>query len=138
MTARANGKWQGMNWIRQSKRLAIYLRDGLACAWCGTAAEKCVVLTLDHLKPHSKGGTNDETNLVTCCKHCNDSRGNRSLKTFARVVAAYANHGITAEGILAHIKATSKIPLRLHKVEAERMIARRGSVFAAMNSKGKK
>lgn len=27
--------WQGMNWIRQDKRLAIYLRDGLACVWCG-------------------------------------------------------------------------------------------------------
>lgn len=33
---------QGMNWIRKDKRLAIYMRDGMACVYCG--------LTLDHLK----------------------------------------------------------------------------------------
>jgi len=30
MTVRNEGVWQGMNWIRQEKRLAIYLRVGLA------------------------------------------------------------------------------------------------------------
>ena len=29
----------GSKWIRPDKRLAIYLRDGLACAWCGHALE---------------------------------------------------------------------------------------------------
>ena len=24
------------SWIRHEKRLALYLRDGLACGWCGS------------------------------------------------------------------------------------------------------
>src|SRR5438128_11454104 len=32
-------KNQGMNWIRPEKRLALYLRDGLACCYCGEAVE---------------------------------------------------------------------------------------------------
>ena len=59
-TARGRGDWQGMNWIRQDKRLAIYLRDGLACAYCGHSVESGASLSLDHLKPASKDGCNHE------------------------------------------------------------------------------
>jgi len=38
---------QGMNWIRKEKRLAIYLRDGLACGYCGQSIEDGAKLTLD-------------------------------------------------------------------------------------------
>jgi hypothetical protein len=50
---------QGMNWIRQEKRLAIYLRDGLACCWCGFTVEDGVRFTLDHIVPRQMGGGND-------------------------------------------------------------------------------
>lgn len=69
---------QGMNWIRQEKRLAIYLRDGEACTYCG-ATSATDIMTLDHLLPHVAGGTNRESNLVTCCKTCNSSRGDMAL-----------------------------------------------------------
>src|SRR5262245_14698893 len=89
--ARARGEWQGMNWCRQSTRLAIYLRDGMACVWCGTAVEDGARLTLDHVKPHSQGGTNAPANLMTACERCNKSRGARSVAVFAKSVAAYLN-----------------------------------------------
>ncbi len=57
----------GMNWIRREKRLALHLRDGLVCVYCGAAGEDGGQLTLDHLRPVSKGGTNDASNLVTAC-----------------------------------------------------------------------
>ena len=53
-----NGSYQGMNWIKPAKRLALYLRDGLACAYCGDGIEDGIRLTLDHLTPHSLGGSN--------------------------------------------------------------------------------
>src|SRR5690606_28285985 len=87
--------WTGVNWVRQSTRLAIYLRDGLACVWCGHAVEDGAQLALDHVRPHSKGGTNEPTNLVTACMRCNSSRGDRPVRTFARAVAEYLNHGAT-------------------------------------------
>lgn len=123
-------KNQGMNWIRPEKRLAIYLRDGLACCYCGESVEAGAKLTLDHLRPYSHGGSNAETNLVTCCHRCNSSRGNRSWRKFAESVAAYLNHGVRAEDIIAHISRT-----RLRKLdvgEAKELIARRGGFSAAM------
>lgn len=118
----------GMNWIRPAKRLAIYLRDGLACSWCGASIEDGTQLTLDHLTPHSKGGSNHESNLVTACHRCNSSRGNRSVKTFAKAVAAYLK-GTAPETILAHIKITRRRKLDVGAAKA--LIARRGSFTAA-------
>ena len=75
----------GSKWIRPEKRLAIYIRDSFACAYCGTDLRNSrpAEVTLDHLTPRSLGGTNDATNLVTACRTCNSSRGNRSLESFA-------------------------------------------------------
>ena len=123
--ARSRGQWQGMNWIRQEKRLAIYLRDGLACAYCGDSVEDGATLTLDHLTPHSRGGSNATANLVTACERCNKSRGVRPVRTFCRAVAEYLNHDVTAREIERHVRATSRRALDMD--EAKALIARRGS-----------
>ena len=133
-TARTNGNWQGMNWIRQEKRLAIYLRDGMACSWCGKGVEEEIVLSLDHLKAHVDGGSNHETNLVTCCKFCNDSRGARKQAAFARAVAAYVNHGVTAEQILARVRNNSMRSLKPFISQAKALIEQRGSAAKAIQS----
>jgi len=124
-TARGRGDWQGMNWIRQEKRLAIYLRDGLACVYCGHSIENGASLSLDHLKPASNGGQNHESNLVTCCEKCNKSRGTRSVRSFCRSVAGYLNHDVTAKEIENHVRSCSRRKLNLN--EAKEMISRRGS-----------
>ena len=118
--------WAGMNWCRQSTRLALYLRDGFACVYCGHAVEDGATLSLDHVRPVSKGGTNRPTNLVTCCSRCNSSRGNRSVQEFAAATAGYLNHGATAEEIVNHVRRTVRrvLPRR----EARKLIERRGSV----------
>lgn len=115
----ANGG-QGMNWIRQSTRLAIYLRDGCACAYCGRGIERGISLTLDHLHPHSLGGGNRVTNLVTACKPCNSSRGDRPITAFV------------APAKRRHVLALAFQPLAPHRAEARNLIARRGSAFRAL------
>ena len=130
LDARALGNWQGMNWIRQEKRLAIYLRDGLSCAWCGESVEDGVKLTLDHVIPHTHGGGNSERNLVTCCHRCNSFRASRSLEDFAKATASYLNHGVSAEAIILHVKNCVSRPL--DKAGAKEMIARRGSAAKAL------
>ena len=127
---RSDGQGQGMNWIRPEKRLAIYLRDGLACGYCGASIEDDVKLTLDHLKPHSAGGANDPTNLITCCHRCNSARGNRPWRKFAQHVAGYFNHGTTGDEIVAHIKRTThRVP---DVAAAKQLIAQRGSFSASL------
>jgi len=123
---------QGMNWIRPEKRLAIYLRDGLACVWCGATVEDDR-LTLDHLKPHSHGGSNEATNLVTCCHRCNSSRGNRTVNTFAAVVAAYLDHGVRPASILIHIARCTKRAVDVKT--AKDLMARRGGFVKALKGR---
>lgn len=126
---------QGMNWCRQDLRLALYLRDGLACVWCGASVEDGAQLTLDHLIPRSKGGgDNAPSNLVTCCHLCNSRRGNRSVEEFAEAVAGYVNHGVTALEILMQISVLVRKDLKPFRGEARAMIARRGSAARALAS----
>lgn len=119
--------WQGMNWIRQSSRLAIYLRDGLACCYCGDSVENGCQLSLDHVQPHDLGGSNEISNLVTCCKRCNSSRGKRSVASFAKATAQYLNHGIEAKAIVNHVKACTKRDIKPFRKQANELIASRGS-----------
>jgi hypothetical protein len=86
-TLKANGKrlnGKGSKWIQPTRRLAIYLRDGFLCAYCGTdlhAANRRDV-TLDHLKPQCRGGDHSTKNLVTACLTCNSKRQAQSWVSF--------------------------------------------------------
>ena len=129
--ARARGAWQGMNWIRQTTRLAIYLRDGLACAYCKATGS----LTLDHVIPHSLGGSNEPTNLLTACETCNKSRGTRDLREFVYSVAAYK--GLDAQEILAFVKVVAGSDLKPYRAKANALVSTYGSaakVVAALSA----
>lgn len=73
------------SWIRRDKRLAIYLRDGIACVYCGTDLRDARPhdMGLDHLQPRCKGGSNEASNLVTACRTCNSSRQHKPWRQFA-------------------------------------------------------
>jgi len=123
---------QGMNWIRPEKRLALYLRDGLACCYCGASVEQGIRLTLDHLRPYANGGTNNATNLVTCCSTCNSSRGKRSWREFAQAAANYLDHGITGKEIVEHIEKTRRH--QLGTAIARQLLARRGNFSSVLQN----
>ena len=131
---RANGG-QGMRWCRSERRLALYLRDGLACVWCGSTIESGATLTLDHIIPYAAGGGtwgnggNENSNLLTACRRCNSSRGRRTIEDFAQSVAGYVNHGVRPDAILAHIEMTRRRAVDVKAAKA--LIARRGTFAAA-------
>lgn len=52
---------------------AVFDRDGWECQWCGSHRN----LTVDHIHPVSKGGTNEFDNLQTLCGSCNSAKGAR-------------------------------------------------------------
>ncbi|NTV01466.1 MAG: HNH endonuclease [Chlorobiaceae bacterium] len=56
-------------------RKNIFLRDGFRCQYCG---RKDVPLTIDHVMPKSRGGEDTWENLITACRPCNTSKGNRT------------------------------------------------------------
>ena len=114
----------GMNWIRQTTRLAIYLRDDTTCMWCGSSvAADGAKLSLDHVRTRSDGGSNDPANLVTSCTNCNSSRGPKPMNEFARYIAKQT--GQKPRTIQRRVRAAVK--MALPRLEARGMIARTGS-----------
>jgi len=73
-------EWYGKHWIRDDLRLAILDRDEWSCVYCGATDH----LSLDHLVPRSKNGHNRPTNLITACKPCNQSKGDKPWKKFVK------------------------------------------------------
>lgn len=53
---------------RRLSRRAIFYRDGFSCQYCGNESKE---LTLDHIKPRSKGGPHVWENIVSACIPCN-------------------------------------------------------------------
>lgn len=69
--------------VSYSVRLEIYARDGYKCYRCGSAVKAgrkkkrggFPLATLDHFVPKCRGGSDDPSNLKTCCKKCNERKG---------------------------------------------------------------
>ena len=81
---------RGSHWIRDTKRLRIYARDGFRCVWCGCQVARARDLgapgvrlaTLDHVVPRPRG-SNDASNLITACEACNSARAGMSALDYA-------------------------------------------------------
>jgi 5-methylcytosine-specific restriction endonuclease McrA len=58
-------------------RPAVYIRDDYKCQYCGVR-HRYEDLSLDHVVPVSKGGQTTFANIVSACKKCNGSKGNKS------------------------------------------------------------
>lgn len=76
---------------RKRKRLKNMLleRDGPWCTWCcrymldePILPDEYVAshMTLEHLIPRSKGGTDDPSNLALSCFMCNNARGDQDIE----------------------------------------------------------
>ena len=58
----------------------IKLVNARQCAYCGQTGQ----LTLDHLFPRKRGGSDSGDNLVYSCQSCNSSKGDKDLFTWLR------------------------------------------------------
>ena len=62
-------------------RFMILERDGDKCVKCGRTAKDGVILEVDHIHPHSKGGSSNPHNLQTLCDICNGGKSDLTKKT---------------------------------------------------------
>ncbi|WP_375338946.1 HNH endonuclease [Ancylothrix sp. D3o] len=60
---------------KRSKKQKLIALFGAKCWWCCECLPENQ-LTLDHLIPKSRGGSNSPENLRLACEKCNKSRGN--------------------------------------------------------------
>jgi 5-methylcytosine-specific restriction endonuclease McrA len=104
----------------------VYLRDGLACSWCGWSLDEGAPLTLDHLTPRADGGTNATTNLVTACRRCNSTRQDTPAAGFAE------RFGRNARAIRAHARKD----LAPYRVTARAILTERRTVAEYLATRG--
>ena len=65
-----DGRLPTPEWV--GVRTRIFARDDYTCQYCGARG---VPLECDHVFPISKGGSNEDDNLVAACVPCNRSKG---------------------------------------------------------------
>lgn len=63
----------------KSTRSRIFQRDNYTCRYCG---QRGGLLEIDHYIPLSRGGDNQDDNLVTACRKCNRSKKNQTGEEF--------------------------------------------------------
>lgn len=64
--------------IRQEIRNKV-LEARNYCSYCGTSS---VSIEIDHILPFYLGGTNELSNLTTCCSKCNSTKHTYSIDQF--------------------------------------------------------
>lgn len=57
-----------------SKPLLRQPREKHECHYCGRTTR----LTKDHVIPRSRGGSDDDSNIVFACRNCNAAKGDRT------------------------------------------------------------
>jgi len=110
----------GGKWLRPSKRLSIYHRNGFACVCCGKGAEEGVQLTVDHLLAVELGGDNSDANLITLCMYCNVRKSSQGIREWFR---ALRRRGVDTSLIARRIRKTVRMPL--DRAEGRRLLALR-------------
>ena len=86
--------WYGKNWIRDDKRLAIFIRDRFTCLYCSRDLSPLEPreVTLDHFIPCELGGSNSGSNLVTACRSCNSSKRDKQPIIYFQMLGTRRGH----------------------------------------------
>lgn len=69
--------------IPDAVRQYVYERDNFTCQSCDRTQQQ-TQLTIDHIIPLAKGGTNDLSNLQTLCFACNRRKSDSHDPRFRR------------------------------------------------------
>lgn len=64
-------------WRRISRR--VIARDNATCQYCGSTKPP---MQCDHVVAFTRGGTNEDTNLVAACSDCNRSKSNNPIENW--------------------------------------------------------
>ena len=107
-------KDRSSKWITVTKRWLLYVLHGFRCAYCNRTLpelnEEGILLTLDHLVPIERGGSNHSSNLVTACRSCNSAKNGLTYRTF---LAVLRDHGVDTAPIVRRVARMRKWGQRL-------------------------
>lgn len=65
--------------IPDETRREVLERDEYRCKACGVSRNSGAILHIDHIRPVSKGGSNELANLRVLCRDCNVGKGDLEI-----------------------------------------------------------
>lgn len=80
--------------MHKRRKIKIWQRDKFKCFYCdedlkweyeNNYPSPNTRITVEHLMPKSRGGTNRNENLVTCCRSCNQKQAVKLGLGFTRI-----------------------------------------------------
>jgi len=88
-----NARQQIRNRIVQGQVFTIFDKDlrrlySQPCTSCGTKEN----LSIDHIIPLSRGGSHSIGNMMTLCRSCNSSKGNKTIVEWKKFKMMYNKH----------------------------------------------
>lgn len=63
------------------------------CAYCGRPPIDDASLTMDHIRPKSKGGQDTTSNIIPACSDCNSGKGSADWCAWYRMQSFYTVEG---------------------------------------------
>lgn len=101
--------------LDEVKRLATKKREfkehnGNKCVYCGCTNK--LILTIDHIIPFSRGGTDDDNNKQVTCRICNGLKGSLTHEEFLKYYQAL---GDLKDLFKIALVLPSKIPLQFNQ-----------------------
>ena len=79
------------------------------CAYCGATPIEDQSLTIDHVKPRSKGGQDCTSNVIPACRSCNQEKGSDEWIAWFRMQPFYT---ISAELRIKEWLKTGEVPVQ--------------------------
>lgn len=98
--------------IDQKIAWEVFKRDDYRCVYCG---HDNLPLTVDHLVLWEEMGNTVAENLVSACKKCNHTRGNKSLTEFLKsdyYLSLNHSRRIDANTLIGYLVLAEKLPRR--------------------------
>ena len=102
--------------ISKKVRFEIFKRDNFCCAYCGQRPPQ-TTLEIDHIKPVSDGGGNEDSNLVTSCFDCNRGKSDRLLASIPESLSDKAKRIKDCEEQLAEYRKITEA--RNNRIKAD-------------------
>lgn len=84
------------------------MKYGGKCAYCGDISSDN--MSIDHMIPRSRGGSNCESNLMPSCRSCNSTKGTKTVEEFILYmdyIDLVREYGFTLKQLQFLVKNTS-------------------------------
>ena len=108
-----------INKIPADLRLAVYLRDGNACVYCGKPRPYGVLFEADHYRAEVWNGPTEAGNLLCCCPACNKLKRELTPRAF---FVFLEDLGMLTPGLQERVEAALATDIKPFMAQARALI----------------